>query len=107
MKKWLAERNVVAERIEDGQRTDITFRVGVPYWVEGEDFAYCPWEVDGLLEKVADAAGTDTLQALQLASNIDGFLAAFKDKYNFYWPTGESYFDHDVSGGEPGDIAPV
>lgn len=93
MSKWIAERKLVAEVIATGERRNVTFRVGTPYWLPDDEFASCPLEMEGLFDRIADAKGIDLLQALQQASNIDLMLESLKAKYNFYWPTGEGYFD--------------
>ncbi len=37
--------------------------------------------------------GADSVQALALATNIDGILRGMAKKFDFFWPTGEPYFD--------------
>lgn len=96
MTAWLAERKLVAVRIETGERVDVTFRVGTPYWVPGDDFARCPLQLDGVYERIAGAPGVDLLQALQLASNLDALLSPLRSKYDLFWPTGETYFNDDL-----------
>ena len=80
----------------------LTIRVFAPFAVEagavnfdvGNGAAGCKYELDGLPEKIADTSyGADTLQALQLATNVDGILRALAKKYEFYFPTGEEYFE--------------
>jgi hypothetical protein len=93
MSKWIAERRLIAEAVATGERKCVTIRVGIPYWLPDDEFASCPLELDGLFDRVADAKGIDSLQAIQLASNIDLMLESLKGKYKFYWPTGEGYFD--------------
>lgn len=95
MKRWIAERKLIAEVIETGERKDVTIRVGAPFWRPDDDFASCPVEWDGLFEHFADAKGIDLLQALQQASDIDPLLERLRTKYNFYWPSGEGYFDEE------------
>jgi hypothetical protein len=94
-KVWIAERKLVAKAKKTGERKEITIRVGTPYWIPNDEFASCPLELDGLFDHVADAKGIDLLQALQQAANIDIVLEKLGEKYNFYWPTGEGYFDDD------------
>lgn len=93
MQNPIAERILIAEEVSTGLRRGIHIRIGTPYWNEGEEFASCPVEYAGLFEKFADAKGVDTLQALQIATNIDSMLRRLKHKYKFFWATGESYFD--------------
>jgi hypothetical protein len=95
MNKFIAERRLIAESKETGLRKNVVFRIGVPYWVEEGEMAACPVEWDGLFDKVADAPGIDLLHAIQVASNIDPLLEMLKDRYTFYWSSGEQYEDED------------
>lgn len=73
-------------------RKELVIRIGVPYWVE-QDLAACPVEWDGIpeLAELSESHGMDLLQALHLAADIDPLLEILRNKYDFYWPTGESY----------------
>lgn len=95
MKNCIAERKLIVEIKETGERRELTIRIGAPCWLPDDEFASCPIEWDGLFDQVADAKGIDLLQALQQASNIDPMLDALKGKYNFFWPSGEWYFDEE------------
>lgn len=95
MKTWIAERKLIVEVIATGERKDLTIRIGMPYWPPNEEFASCPIEWDGLFDRVADAKGIDLVQALQQASDIDSMLERLRTKYNFYWSSGEGYFDEE------------
>jgi hypothetical protein len=92
-KNFIAERKLIAEKKETGERINVVVRVGVPYWLDKDERAACPHEWEGLYDNLADAQGVDLLHALQLASDINSMLEILKDKYNFYWPNGEEYFD--------------
>jgi hypothetical protein len=37
--------------------------------------------------------GADSLQALQLAADVEPILKRLSKKYDFYFPTGENYFE--------------
>jgi len=58
-----------------------------------EGAAICTVHFDGLDEGSFDAHGIDPIHALAQAANIDGYLRAMTGKYDFYWPTGEPYFE--------------
>lgn len=94
MKEFIAERKLMFSLKGTQKRQVFTIRIGVPYWVE-KGVAACPVEWDGLFDKeeLADARGMDLLQALHLASDTDYFLEKLREKYDFFWPSGESYFD--------------
>ena len=93
MKNCIAERRLILEVIETGERRSLTIRVGVPYWMPGNEVASCPREYEGLFDTVADACGMDLLQALELAADVDSMLKEQTNKYKFYWLDGEPYFD--------------
>lgn len=93
MSQFIAERKLIAVRRDTGERKEVTYRVGVPYWASGEDFASCPAEFEGMFSELTDSKGIDELQALNLASDLDGFLVKLQGKYEFYWLSGEPYFD--------------
>jgi hypothetical protein len=63
----------------------------MPFKLPGEPFASCPRQYEGLFDSVADAVGADTVQALELATDIDSMLRQ-QTKYRFYWADGEPYF---------------
>ena len=73
-------------------RKELLIRVGAPY-VDKEGMSRCPVEWGGLFEDFADIGGMDSLQALQLAANIDSMLRKLGNKYDFFWPSGEPYFE--------------
>lgn len=91
MRKYIAERLLIAESMLNGERKDIIIRVGMPYWIKEGELAGCSVQFEGLFSEFGDRKGVDLLQALQIASDIDIFLAAKSDEFNFFWPTGESY----------------
>jgi hypothetical protein len=44
-------------------------------------------------EPVGDTYGADSLEALQLAADTEPILKILSERYDFYFPTGEGYFD--------------
>ncbi len=91
MQRFIAERRLIAESLENNQRKNIVIRIGIPYWIEENELAGCSVTFEGLLESYTDRKGIDLLQALQIASNIDIYLAALSDRYRFFWESGEPY----------------
>lgn len=92
MEKVIAERKLIFAPKGTQARKELVIRIGVPYWVE-DDVAACPVEWNGLFEKeeLADSRGMDLLQALHLAADIDPLLEKLRNKYDFYWSSGEPY----------------
>lgn len=96
MSKYIAVRKLIAVRIDSGERKEVIYRVGYPYWADGDEFASCPVEFEGIFAQLADTKGVDELQALHLASDLDGFLRMLRSKYEFYWQSGDPYFDDEA-----------
>ncbi|WP_372720329.1 hypothetical protein [Immundisolibacter sp.] len=65
-----------------------------------DDMAVCHVEFNGLDEHNFNVYGMDSLQAVNMASNIEAVLERLSKKYDFYWPSGEPYFDDDNTGAE-------
>jgi hypothetical protein len=58
------------------------------------DTASCVVKFDGFPEAVLDEVyGADSLQALQLAVDVEPVLKRLSKRFDFYFPTGEGYFD--------------
>jgi len=71
-------------------------RVGRPYWQQ-DNVAACSLSWDGLFENMTDIQGADLLQALHLAADVEPMLRKLSQTYDFYFPTGESYFEPNES----------
>ena len=93
MKTYIAERQLILEVIETGERRSLTVRIGQPYWDEERHVGRCPVEYIGLFDRLSDAVGADLIQALHLATDIDGMLEPQTNKYRFYYPDGQLYFE--------------
>jgi hypothetical protein len=92
MSDVIAERKLLYSTKGNSDRKELVIRIGVPY-VNKDGMARCPVEWDGLFEEFADIAGMDSLQALQLAANVDSMLEKLRNKYDFFWASGEPYFE--------------
>jgi hypothetical protein len=56
--------------------------------------AVCEVDFNGLPEPLlGDTIGADSLQALQFAADIEPVLKRLSERYDFYCPTSEGYFD--------------
>jgi hypothetical protein len=75
----------------------VVIRVYAPECAEfsgTENAAACRFEIVGLPEMISDVCyGADSLQALQLATDIDGILRKLSEKYDFYFLDDSPYFD--------------
>lgn len=102
MTEGIAKRSLQYSVRGSNDRKDLVIRIFAPFIIPAGsvnfdvdgDVAGCRWELDGLPETVSDTAyGADSVQALQLAANIDSVLASLRRKYDFYFPSGEPYFE--------------
>ena len=106
MTTYIAERRLLFSPKTSDERSELTIRIGAPFVVEegsvdfpvGEGISGCRVEFDGLTGEYCDTVyGADLLQALQLAVNVEPTLERLRKKYDFFFPTGEPYFDADDS----------
>ena len=102
MKQFIAERKLLYSLKGDNTRKEFVIRLGAPYFVQGgmvnfsvgeEGCWGCHVEIEGLNEKYSEIYGTDSLQAVNIASNVEHFLKRLQEKYDLYWSSGEPYFD--------------
>ena len=104
----IAERRLTFTEKGGSDRKPLCIRVFAPQPVDPSsvtfavdaDVASCVVEFDGLPEGARQALGADStafgadsIQALQLAVDIDRVLRRLSTHYDFYFPTGEAYFD--------------
>jgi hypothetical protein len=102
--KIIAERRLHWAPKGQSERLEFTIRIGAPSVVEpgsvefpvNEETGACRREYHGFPVKIDDTIyGADVLQALQLAVDVDSTLMRFSDRYDFFFPTGEPYFDNE------------
>lgn len=96
MKQIIAERKMFFRAKGSLEKKPLTIRIGTPY-LDQAGMAKCPVEWDGLFKQYADIAGMDSLQALKLASDVEPMLHRLSEKYEFFWDSGEPYFDDPTS----------
>src|ERR1700682_2689748 len=98
----IAERHLVFSNKGKSERKPLVIRIFAPTPVDPASVSYqvapgtavCAVEFDGIPdETLGDTYGADTLQSLQLASDVDAVLKRLSSDYDFYFPTGEGYFD--------------
>jgi hypothetical protein len=100
-RKVIAERHLLFSAKGQSERKPLVIRVFAPRLVEGSvsfavapGTAVCGVEFDGIPdETLGDTYGADTLQALQLAADVEPTLKRLSKDYDLYFPTGEGYFD--------------
>lgn len=104
MLKTIAERRLCWAPKGERNRSEFVVRIGEPFVVEpgtvdfpvSEGTGACRRQFDGFPLKIDDTIyGADTVQALQLVPDIDSTLRRFSDRYDFFFATGEPYFEDD------------
>ena len=102
MNQCIAERKLLFSLKGSTERYPFVVRIFAPSELAvGEvDFKFdkgtsvCRVQIDGLPDiTVEKVYGADSIQALELAVNVDPILKRLAKKYEFYFPTGEGYFD--------------
>jgi len=101
MKTYIAERHLFFTEKQSTHKRNLVIRVSTPQAVDqstvkfpvDEAMAVCYVQLDGLDENSFEVFGTDSLQAVNLASNVEPILKRLSSKYDFFWITGEPYFE--------------
>ena len=96
----IAARELLYSPKGESDKKKLTIKVLAPHLVEEGKVnfkftpgtACCVVEFDGIDERV-EFVGMDSLQALEMVANVNRYLMGFGKKYDFYWLTGEPYFD--------------
>jgi hypothetical protein len=98
----IAERHLLFSEKGESMRKSLVIRIFTPRLVDpasvsfevAEGTAVCTVEFDGISdETLGDTYGADSLQALQLAVDVEPVLRRLSEHYDFYFLTGEGYFD--------------
>ena len=98
----IAERRLLFSLKGQTERKPLTIRIHAPTpvepgsvsWKPDHDTAVCLVEFDGIPDVApGETYGADSIQALQLAADIERTLKRLSKRYDFYFPTGEGYFD--------------
>jgi len=90
------------QRERESERKPLVIRIFAPRAVDPASVSFqvapgtavCAVEFDGIPdETLGDTYGADSLQALQLAADVEPVLKRLSNNYDFYFRTGEGYFD--------------
>jgi hypothetical protein len=86
----------------NSERKPLLIRVFAPQSVDPDsdlfrpdsDTSSCLVEFQGIPDaNLGEIFGADSIQALQLALDIEPVLKRLSERYDFFFPTGEGYFD--------------
>jgi len=100
----IAERHLIFSEKGKTERKPFVIRIFAPKPVDpaSVSFRVVPGTAVSLVqfdESLGATYGADSLQALQLAADIEPVLKRLSTHYDFYFPTGEGYFDGNGSFG--------
>jgi len=101
MSRYIAERHLLFSGKNDGVRKNLTVGICAPKVVAQDKVQFsvdgvmsiCHVDMEGLDEHSFDVYGTDSMQAVNLASNIEAVIKRLSDEYDFFWASGEPYFE--------------
>ena len=99
--KFVASRKLLFSEIGSQNKAPFELKVGHPYLLKrgdvnfefSEGAAGCDLLMDGLSDETITSFGADTVQALEIALQFDKTLRRLSSKYQFYFPSGEPYFE--------------
>ncbi len=99
--KYIAERKLLFKEKNTQTTKEMVIKISEPYIVTENDVKFpvdgviagCHVKIEGLDEPGYDLYGMDSLQAVNLASDIDPLLDRLSGNYDFFWSTGEPYFE--------------
>jgi hypothetical protein len=98
----IAERRLLFSKKDDSERKPLVIRIFAPQPVDPDavrfrvdaETASCVVEFDGIPDAgLGEVYGADSVQALQLAVDVEPVLKRLSNRYDFYFPSGEGYFD--------------
>ena len=96
----IAERNLLFSEKGSDERRPFHIRIFAPHAVEQEavNFQVSPGTARCIVAFVeigeeVDFYGMDSMQAITLTANTDKYLKHYDRKYDFFWLTGEPYFE--------------
>jgi hypothetical protein len=98
----IAERRLLFSIKGQTERKPLTIRIHAPrpvesgsvLWKPDHDTAVCLVEFVGIPDVApGETYGADSIQALQLAADIEPTLKRLSKHYDLYFQTGEGYFD--------------
>ena len=101
MKTVIAERKLLFCEKGSNTKKELRIQLGTPVVVKSDQVkfpvdgttAICHVEFEGLNQHSFDVYGMDSLQALNLASDVEKVLKRLSSKYDFFWETNDPYFE--------------
>jgi hypothetical protein len=99
--RYIAERRLLVSRKGSREQSEVVIKISAPFLVRQDDVDFpvdgttsgCHVEIHGLDVSPFDVYGMDSLQAVSIASNIESLVKRLSDEFDFFWTTGEPYFE--------------
>lgn len=99
--EYIAERELLFSDKGDSIRKKLRIRASAPKAIDPKTVSFpvtgpmavCHVQLVGLDDYSFNVYGMDSLQAINLASNIEELLKRLSSKFDFFWSSGEPYFD--------------
>ena len=100
---YIAERKLLFSDKNALSRKEMTIKISEPFVLTKNDVKFsvdgvmcgCRVEIVGLDEPGFNLYGMDSLQTINIASDVEPLIKRLSEKYDFFWMTGEPYFDGD------------
>lgn len=96
----IGERALLYSIKGSDERRSFHIRIFAPHAVEQEavNFQVSPGMARCVvafveIDEEVDFYGMDSMQAIAMTANVDVYLKNFDSKYDFFWLTGEPYFE--------------
>jgi hypothetical protein len=106
----IAERTLLMQQYGDANRTQLTIRIGKPYWRDDGKWSACPLAIDGLYGNIGPMLGRDSYEALISALEFfERHRRTSDPATNYFHPEDTRYFwpDGTPYEGEPLYLAPA
>ena len=99
--KYIAERKLLFSKKNSHATKEVVVKISEPFVATENDVGFsfdgvmfgCHVEIEGLNEPGFNIYGMDSLQAINLASSIESLIERLSRQYDFYWETGDPYFE--------------
>ena len=100
-RRFIAERKLLVAKKGSADRKPVAIRISEPFTVKQEDVTFpvdgiiagCHIAIEGLDVPGHDVYGMDSVQAVSLASNIEPLVESMSVDFDFFWASGDPYFD--------------
>ncbi len=101
MKSIIAVRKLYYSIKGISNLSEFTIKISMPYHANefdkndqpSQDCYACDISIEGINEPGFTVYGMDSVQAINIATNLEPFIKRLSKKYDIYWVDHEPYFD--------------